>query len=110
MSARMQETKHVVHRWAGPAAGLGCERECKCRHPPGAAETGPARHWSRPTVRPCDLGRSPSQFDSEDQLLEVCQSKVGVQVSWFRVCCVRVDGGRVSLIRLCYVINSVRGS
>lgn len=100
----MQETKHVV---GVPAAGLAGESEsseCKCEHPPGAAETDPGSHSSRPTARPCDLGRSPSQFDSDDQLLEICQSEV--RVSWFkvRVCCLGVSCGRVSLIRLIRLI------
>lgn len=89
-----------------PAVGLSCERECK--HPPGVAETDPTSHLSRLTVRPCDLGRSPSQFDRDDQLLEVCQSKVMLRVSWFKVIvyclrvCARVSCVRVSLIMLCY--------
>lgn len=32
-------------------------------------------------MRPCDQGRSPSQLDRDDQLLEICQSKVRVKVS-----------------------------
>lgn len=63
------------------AVGLGCESERNCKHPPGEAETGPVSRWSRPTVRPCDQGRSPLQFDRDDQLLEICQSKVRVKVS-----------------------------
>lgn len=88
-----------IHEGTLSTGGRGSS--CKCKHPPGAAETDPASHSSRPTVRPCDLGRSPSQFDSDDQLLEICHSKVRVRVSWVKV--------GVYCVRLGFIVMELAG-